>query len=60
VVPFGATFIDAPVKFPGDQVNVPPAIFVVAVSVAVCPEQIVTPETEIVGDGLIVIVTGTS
>jgi hypothetical protein len=33
-------------------------MFVVAVSVAVCPEQMVTPETVIVGDGFTVIVTG--
>jgi hypothetical protein len=51
--------IVAPVKFPGDHVNVPPGILVVAVNVAVCPEHIVVPDTVIVGEGLIVIVTGT-
>jgi hypothetical protein len=57
---FGETFIDAPVKLPGLHVNVPPAIFVVAVNVAVCPEHIVTPATVIVGEGFIVMVTGTN
>ena len=48
----------APDKLPGDQLKVPPCMFVDAVSVAVCPEQMVTPETVIVGDGFTVIVTG--
>jgi hypothetical protein len=55
---FGDTFIDAPVKLPGLHVNVPPAIFVVAVNVAVCPEHIVTPGTVIVGEGFTVTVIG--
>jgi hypothetical protein len=58
VVVFGDTFIDAPVKLPGLQVNVPPAMFVVAVNVAVCPEQMVVPAVVIVGDGFTVTVIG--
>jgi hypothetical protein len=58
VVAFGATLIVAPERFPGDHEKVPPGMFVVAVSVTVCPEQMVTPDTVIVGEGFTVIVTG--
>ena len=58
VVVLGVTEIDAPTRFPGFHVKVPPSMFVVAVSVTVCPEQMVTPDTVIVGEGFTVIVTG--
>jgi hypothetical protein len=58
VVTFGVTVTEEPVKLPGLHVNVPPAMFVVAVNVAVWPEHIVTPGTVIVGDGFTVTVIG--
>jgi hypothetical protein len=58
VVELGLTEIEAPFKFPGFQVKVPPGTEAVAESVAVWPEQIVVPEVVITGKGLIVTVTG--
>lgn len=55
---FGDTEIEAPVKFPGDQVNVPPGTVAVADKVPDCPAQIVLPGAVTTGVGLMVTVTG--
>ncbi len=58
VVAFGVTETDAPTRFPGFHVNVPPGMDDVAVKFAVCPAQIVAPVAVTTACGLIVTVTG--